>query len=148
MKLFVPCLFACLLAAQPAAADNEEIRPLERSPDISGQWYYGIDSNPEFIVRVSQTPAGVTARWFIRDPEEGSELAYAEASGRFMRFHEILMQGRYLRWFQGTPPGERFSAHWIIYAGNTRMKEISLSGNNLITSYLVHGFRPWRSDHP
>lgn len=137
--------FFCVL---PVAADNEAIRPLTHPPNISGQWYYGIDSNPEFIVRVSQTPQGVKARWYIRDPEEGSELAYAEASGRFMRFHEILLQGRYLCWFQGTPAGEKFSAHWILYAGNTRIQEISPSGNNLITSYLVHGFRPWKSDHP
>jgi hypothetical protein len=141
-------MFFLFFASIPGFADNEELKPLDRSPDISGQWYYGIDSNPEFIVRVRQTSTEVHAQWFIRDPVEGSELAYAEARGRFMRFHEILMHGRYLRWFQGTPPGEPFSAHWIIYAGKTRMQEISLSGNNRITSYLVHGFRPWRADPP
>ena len=115
--------------------------PLREAPTIDGLWFYGIDANPEFIVRVAQDGGEVRATWAIRDPASGAELAFAEARGRFYRFHEIVLHGKYLRWFQGTPPGEKFVAHWILYGNNSRIQEISLSGDNRITSYLVHATR-------
>ena len=138
MRTFTGIFFLLLLQAVPGPF---AARPLASAPDIGGLWFYGIDANPEFGVRVSQDGGEVRATWVLRDPVNGAELAYAEARGRFYRFHEIVLNGTYLRWFQGSPPGERFVAHWVIYENNTRVQEFSMAGDNRITSWLIHATR-------
>ena len=105
--------------------------------DISGLWYYGIDRNPEYCVRIVQRGQRIAADYLIRDPKSGAEFIYARAKGVRKTFWDCYLKGRYIRSCGRTRKGTRFRTLWLIFDRGDKIQTLSYWGVYRIKSYLV-----------
>ena len=116
------------------------------SKSLSGFWYYDIDRNKDYCVRIVQSGQSVIADYLIRDPETGAEFVYARASGQRKTFWDCYLKGKYIRSCGRTGKGTRFRTLWLIFDRGDKIQTLSYWGVYRIKNYLVRRGSPFGSE--